>query len=108
MSVPLPAIVVATVTAPSCPAPLIISASQNALLAFNTLCGIFSVMSSLEKTSVSVAVFRIISTGCSRLCASIVILTAAMNSSRAVTKYLSRRSILFNGLFGGITTTLLW
>ena len=63
ISVPLPAIVVATVTAFIWPAPAIICASQKALLAFSTLCGIFFSIKSLEKRSVSVTELSTTSTG---------------------------------------------
>ena len=59
MSVPRPAILVETVTAPSCPASAIICASLATFCAINKLLGILSLNNWVEKYSAASAVLVI-------------------------------------------------
>ena len=105
MSVPRPAMLVATVTAPSRPARATIVASRSMWRALSTLWGIPRSLRTSESCSDFSTLTVPISTGCPRLCRSATLSATASSLARLVRNILSLRSIRCGGLRSGICTT---
>ena len=105
ISVPRPAMFVAIVTAPCCPAPATISASSSWNFAFNTVWGIPSLFNMpLSSSEVSMLIVPT-STGCPFSCAFFTSSTTARYFSFLVLYTTSWWSIRWTGLLVGISIT---
>ena len=108
MSVPLPAMLVAIVIAPSLPASDTMSASSLSCLAFNTLCCMPCFLSSSDSSSDFSTDTVPTSIGCPVTWASFISSTTAAYFCFSVLNILSCKSALSTGLFVGIWTTFMW
>ncbi len=105
MSVPRPAMLVATVTAPLRPAWATIAASRSWYLAFSTSCGMPLRLSILETSSDFSTLIVPTRTGWPAWCRSAMSSTRASNLACAVWYTTSRWSPLIIGMFVGIGST---